>query len=65
MVIHSECVLIWANRIEVQRAHAVVIKSLHEVKNLVQYNNREKQDQPHLLKCLNEGDADTVVRLTN
>ena len=69
MIILDECVLTWAKRAEAQKAQVVVINSLHELKNfdaiLQMDKGRERQNQPHLWKCLQEEDANTAVRNTN
>ena len=52
MIISSEHVLTWAERIEVQRAQEAVINSLHELKNLdtvLQMDKaKQRQNQSHL-----------------
>ena len=53
VIIPSECVLISATRVEVQRAQAADINSLHELKNfyaILKWTkaNRDRQNQPHL-----------------
>ena len=71
MIKLSEYMLTWAKRVEIQRAQATVINSLHELKNvdtipqLDKGKQRERQNEPHLQKHLQEEESNTAVRATS
>ena len=43
VIIPSETVLVWANKVEAQRAQTVVINSLHESKNFETITHKENR----------------------